>query len=322
MNKSVPEFHIDIPQLNKLSEYIEEEIIQFENRLTQLESLLSHKVNEDKFKSAYELCYAIVDSIPFMTTFVCPKWILRVRPNGRDEIFKEECEVSYNRDIAKIKAGRFNRPYESVFYGALPIPEGEVAWELSAILECDKELTDDSILVRTRDYTCSFWLVNDGFYAINLCHEETHMKANSSLKEGIDNFISILRQHVSPKAFEYILKIWKFYSGLSSQRYVDNTSYYILTALFCAIKDYYMAKKNTVIDGLIYPGCMTEARGLNIVMMPDAVDRLLTLDKVYMHRMFLDKFDNKTYYGFPCSKISTVVDGKFTIPSYNPPGDR
>jgi hypothetical protein len=95
-----------------------------------------------------------------------------------------------------------------------------------------------------------------------------------------------------------------------------------LNAFFYAVRYYYANSCNTAIPGIIYPGMMSEARGLNIVLVPQAVDRFLKLNKVMMQRFTLAP-GTKTFTSMPCGALLTPVNGRFqfrNIPPYRKNG--
>jgi hypothetical protein len=106
----------------------------------------------------------------------------------------------------------------------------------------------------------------------------------------------------------------RFASDLSCCTQPGN-AYYILNALYYAMLYYYDKTYGVLPAGMIYPSAMSESKGLNIVMIPPAVDGYLKLDKVVMYRFFLVK-EEKQYMSYPCSDLVDVIDNKFSITDY------
>jgi hypothetical protein len=108
---------IDSSQFNFTRQEIENFSEEFEN----VKAYTTKIINEDNFQELCIAWYKLIDRIPLAPIPVDVRWLLRARPNLNGEIFKEECDISYNtKNISAIKVNRFNRPEESVFYAILP----------------------------------------------------------------------------------------------------------------------------------------------------------------------------------------------------------
>ena len=121
-----------------------------ENGLTKLydvlafvESFASRPIEESEFTNIANSFLFLIQNIPLITIELDALGLLRSRPNKEGEIFSEEWQISYNsRCPNSIVLGRFNRQYESVFYGAVPTENENASMSLTSTLESCKEILD------------------------------------------------------------------------------------------------------------------------------------------------------------------------------------
>jgi len=187
---------------------------------------------------------------------------------------------------------------------------------LACSLESCKELIDPDNPPSIQDMTVGRWTVREAFSVINFCCNDIHLSGNKVLKEATDGYLEEIKAYFNERAAAFINNFMRFVSDLSCSAQPGN-GYYILNALFYAILYYYSQTYHTIPAGVIYPSAMSESRGLNIVLLPPAVDDFLQLEKVAMYRFFLVKGD-KQYVSYPCSSLVEVIDNKFLITSYIP----
>lgn len=219
-----------------------------------------------------------------MVTFIEPNYIARARANY-GELFQYEHQISYNStNTDLVPAGRFNRPMEDLFYGGLRVDNPETDHLLACSLENCKELIDDENPPSIQDMTLGRWMIKERFPVMNLFFNETHLSGNKVLKEATNGYLNEIG--FNREAASFIKLFMEFFSDLSCKKDPGN-GYYILNALYYAILYYYSETYHVIVPGIIYPSAMSEGKGLNIVMVPAAVDRLLTLDKVVIYRFFL-----------------------------------
>lgn len=65
--------------------------------------------------------------------------------------------------------------------------------------------------------------------------------------------------------------------------------------------------------GIIYPSCMTEYNGINIVLTPEAVDRYLELEMVMMYKFTRHPSNPKSYTGCAATDFVEVKDHHFAF---------
>jgi len=130
--------------------------------------------------------------------------------------------------------------------------------------------------------------------------------------------LATIKECFSPAANEFIKAFLQYFSNLSGSLGETDFHYFATTALLHAIKWYYAAVVEDPKYGLIYPGAMSEKKGLNIVLTTDAVDKFLSLDKVVMYRYYLIRPEKTKYVAYPCSDMARPRNGNFTITNYIP----
>jgi hypothetical protein len=134
--------------------WINENIPLLEQKLEFVNTLLHLPVNDERFNEAIKAIHFLIDKLPLMVTKLLPGDIVyRARANYEQLFFKQQ-EISYNIDHAeKITAGRFNRPMEPLFYGALKVANEKVDPVLQGCLETCKELNSDDSAPFLQDLT-------------------------------------------------------------------------------------------------------------------------------------------------------------------------
>jgi hypothetical protein len=280
--------------------------------------LLTQDVSDDNFNEAFQNFYEIVKIIPLLKNTITIPQIVRARRNENGKMFTEKSDLSYNlkrNDL--INLGRFNRKYEPLFYGSLPVENSKLDYVLACALECCKELADQNNLLLLQDFSISGWIVEKQFDVVTLCFDQKHLVYNPSLKDAVDGYLKAITDNFSVRSAEFIKTFLTFYSELSGQPAIGDRTYYVLTALFVAIRYYYKTIEKSRIFGLIYPSAMTESVGLNIVLTRHAVDNFLRLDKVVMYRYALE-LHTKTYFAQPCSGMVKVKGDTFVMPGFIP----
>lgn len=315
--KNLGEFLTTIPgYVDKVDESIGRLRLNFEKT----KQLLDKEVSNENFNEAFQNFYDIISVIPLLKNFISIPQIVRARPNYNGEMFKVKSDISYNlKNQDRITLGRFNRQFEPMFYGSLPVESSQLDYTMSCALECCKELIDQLNPPSIQDFTVSSWIVEKKFEVVNLCFNEKHLKNNESLKQSVEEYLNAITAYLSLKSSEFIKEFLMFYSELSSKLVISDRFYYVLTALFVAVRYYYKTVEKQRVYGLIYPSAMTESEGLNIVLTRYAVDNFLKLDKVIMYRYFLER-SNNTFIAYPCSDMVKVIGESFDITGFIPQG--
>jgi len=294
-------------------EFNDDDIKQLSAEFDKVRSYTARPINQDNFQELCDTWYKIIDRIPLAPIPIEVEWLLRSRPNFNGEIFEEETDISYNtKNTSAINANRFNRPTESVFYGILP-SDDQTKFFAGVSLECYKEIVNEENEEPIQFLTIGKWHLRSSFVVLNLCFDNKTLAAHSGLKNILENYLSNLEKKCSSKSYKFIKECWFFLSELASAKFKYEQQYFITTAFFCVLREYYRLHFNESINGIVYPSSMVEGDALNIVLMPEAVDKYLYLKEAFMYK-FVRGIDNKKSYECGlCSFISQVINHRLNL---------
>jgi hypothetical protein len=294
-------------------ELTDEEIQNLSIELENIKSFTTKQINQDNFQQLCDAWYKVIDRIPLPPIPIDVEWLLRARPNYNEQIFEEESDISYNtKNVSDIKPNRFNRPQESVFYGTLPSDE-QAKFFAGAALECCKDIVNENNEEPLQYFTFGKWHLHSNLIVLNLCFENKALNAHSGLKRVVDNYLLNFEKTCSITSSKFIKNYWFFLSELASTKYKCDQQYFITTAFFCVLREYYKMHFNEDINGIAYPSSMAESEAINIVLMPSAVDKYLYLKEAFMYKFVRDINNKKSYACGLCSLISQVTDHKLNI---------
>lgn len=289
-----------------LDSYLNKDLALFRGYFQHLKNMLTLPANNENFEEAYENFYRIFDAVPVMYNRLIDMPIFRATRSKINEVFSTQERISYNKLTHHIGPGKFNVWYQSMFYGCLPYkPTDATKYPpplLVAALECCKDLYNSDTSLLVQDITVGRWKIEESIIAINLCFDHIHLQKNTELQQVNNNFLKHLSTAYSPEASQFIKDLFEFFSSLCRTG-SDEQTYYILTALFSAIKKYHAVNNNLNVEALISPSAASEGHGLNIVMEPATVDRCLSLDAVMMERYFLILPEKQSYTCYPCTEV-------------------
>lgn len=276
---------------------------------------------DESINNVFQNFIEIISLIPLMANIVDIPQVVRGRPNYNSEMFSKQSQISYNIERSElIEFGRFNQKFEPLFYASLPTESRNVDYVLSCALECCKELTAEHRDYKYQDITVGGWIVTNKFPVINLCFDDKHLKENPSLGLQVQKYLEVIGDAFSSEAADFIKSFLYYFADLSSTFKSCDYDYFATTALFHAIRYYYSEIVDDPKHGLIYPGAMSEKKGLNIVMTRDAARQFLILDKVVMYR-YCPVFNGKVdCIAEPCSDLVYPKNGEFIITNYRVPG--
>jgi hypothetical protein len=219
-------------------------------------------------------------------------YMIRSRPNGQDEMFTEEWQISYNNHYPlKIKLGRFNRPSEPMFYGCVS-SENKIKshFLITSCFESCKELFDENNKAPFQYFTTGKWFLKEPFHIFNLCFNEKFLNENPKFNEYITQYIEILRALFKKKVTDFIVDFWYSLSDLAGKKSECDHDHFITTIFWCAVKTYIIKDLKSEANGIIFTSSMSENSGVNIVLTPEAVDKYLYLKSVFMAK-FIRKSD-------------------------------
>jgi hypothetical protein len=308
---------------------VNEGIDKLREHFAVVKSYLNQPLSDDNFDDAFKRFLDMFDLIPILKVKLPMPQIVRGRPHyPGDPLCDQRWQVSYNwRFQHKIKLGRFNQIAEPLFYASLPTESDEMDYVLSCALECCKELSIEYGTPDVQDITVSGWMIEKTFNVVILCFDDLHLSQNHDLKKSVYSFLETIHTHFSKEAAAFIEEFFRYFSELSRTIMDDNACYKILVPFFYAIRFYadnyhYQTEADTPepIFGMIYPGAMSMAKGLNVVLTREAVKKFLRLDKIVMYRYFLVKPERTRWIADKCSDIIKVRGHKFKITNYIPQG--
>lgn len=313
-----------------LDKYLDSDLSKFQEKFDRLCKLLNEPANDQNFNEAFQIFYIILDAVPLLINNIHNIPIFRAQTNKANELFYSQTRISYNKTQAhNIQPGKFNAWYEPMFYGSVPYkPKNKSDYfppSLTACLETCKELYNPNKTILIQDFTIGRWKQIQPITFVNLCFDQLHLSYNTELEPANRAYIDDMRSSLSNSAFEFVKNLFEYYSVLCRTGSNEGT-YYILTALFTAIRMYYQRECNIEISGIVSPSAATEGKGLNIVMTPESVDKYLILDAVMMERFFLILPEANNYSVYPCSELIenhyNAIDFNYSFCKYIRPADR
>jgi len=309
-----------------LFEYLDRDADKFLRKLERLNQLLEKPLNNRNFNGAYQVFYRIIDAVPLLVNRNSDTAIYRAVTNEPGELFNHQQRISYNKTRPdKIGKGKYNRPGEAMFYGCMgypPIPGVPYFSPVeTAELEACPELRMPVKTLLLQDFTIGRWLIKRPFWIVNFCFDDGHLLNNPFLARANDVYLNMICEELSLKAAYFVRQMVKVYSRVSATR-SDDSAYYMLTALFKAVRDYYRDTYGQLVAGMASPSAATGGKGLNVVLIPEAVDEFLYLDGVIMRRYRLMLPEKIHYDKKECSEEilnwRRVPDFTFEFKEYIP----
>jgi hypothetical protein len=296
---------------------------QFEIILSQ-DSSKFNDPNIDETLTIILNCFMnIIDLVPLMITMVDTPHLVRGRANYNGELFSNQQQISYNSQFPElIQYGRFNNKREAVFYASLPTESNSDDYVRSCVLECCKELTAEQKRFKFQDVTVGGWILKEPIPAVNLCMDTNHLQGNRPLGEAVVEYQTLIDDCLSNEASSFILEFMNYFSSLSGTKAFKDYDYYVTIVMFHAIREYYGSIFNEPKFGLIYPGAMSDKRGLNLVLTAEGVDRFLELERVLMFRYYRDYKGTDGLLPDQCSEVVFPNNESFEFKHYRRPGER
>jgi hypothetical protein len=290
-------------------EYITSDLEKFRLEFGKITSFLNREINEENFQLLVNSFTLLIHYVPLPAFFVNKNFLIRGRANYNGEVFKEEADISYNtKAVDRIVLGRFNRPFEAMFYGAVPYGR-QIVTVTTVCIECCKEIEDENSKSGNHYFTFGKWHFNEPIPILNLCFNEKCLEANPDIKVNIEIFRKDLKENVSSDVKNFMENYWAFLTNLACVKCTTPQQHFISTAFISTLKEYF----GDVFNGIIYPSSMTGMEGVNIVLTPAAVDRYLNLRQAFMFKLARKPNNFKSYNGYQASKIADVIDKKFAI---------
>jgi hypothetical protein len=300
-----------------LSEFTisQEDIMKIPSVMRVIESFDGHDLNNETFQELCNHCFWLIERIPLPLHYVDSTFIVRSRENFNSEIFNEQGQISYHsRDFDKIGVGRFNRPQEPMFYGALKGNDHKGDNVPTATLECCKRIFEPGENNPFYDFTLGRWMIKQPFYVINLLYHHKTMENNPHIKSYLDGYFDQWAKKFSIEVHEHVKAYMRFFSSIAATPKPTMREYFISNAFWLSVREYFIHTEKTLIPGIVYPSWITEFNGVNIALITQAVDDFLQLDGVGMYRYLRDENNPKEFHCGPLCDLVEVANGKFTLP--------
>jgi len=215
------EFTTDkVHNLRKSLKALDTNLWQLRISLFYIKSVSLSSCADNGFNELKEICKVILNNVPFMLSLLDTTYITRARQNIKP-VFSKESELSHNKDLATVSSGRFNLAGESVFYGCLPThhENGDLInyRNQCPLFEICKEISTGEGMNFPVFFTLGFWKVIKQLPVLNLCYDEDHLISNPAINKPVNEWITHIKKEASPKTFEFIIEVWRYFSGLTRQ---------------------------------------------------------------------------------------------------------
>lgn len=270
--------------------------------------------NQEKIE---KLIASYFGHLPIPTLQLTYSFLGRCRYNKPGEVFSHVDQLSYNPKKENIYLQRCNYEGQQVFYGALPTNSGNASLLSTAVVEiCLEYIKDEDINLHYM--TLSRWHITRPLEVFILPYSKQSQDRNIDFKNAKENFDTIIENFASQNKVQNSLYIdsLEFISDIFCKK-EDKVKYYKISSAYYNFIMNAAAKKNKLIDGLIYPSANTEAAGMNIVLNKELIDdKIIFCDHAVMYKGQRYPNDKKR---FSMPKASNEVeisdDGKFCFSS-------
>jgi hypothetical protein len=253
----------------------------------------------------YDMIYkSIVDlkdkAVP--TAILKKGWYIdRVRINKPDEIFTSHEQVSYihNQDIIDkdVDFGRANETKQTVFYGAVESPEIKQP-RVVAYFETSELLKNLSSYENAEEiFTLSRWKILEDIEVIEMIFSDEALKVNDYTKISLQNQI---KNYQNLDLADHYEEQCRFFSNQFARNDVKKgeSFKYKITAAYA---NYLW--RNTSSKGITYPSVQSEYLGQNVALLPEVVDKKLSLESAGMF-----KFERKNGENLPIDSFKVATD--------------
>ncbi len=291
----------------------DDDIQSCRNNIELFKSFRLKKMTHDNLVELSRVCYWLCGKIPLTSIQINVPYILRGRTNEKGEIFHSESQISEIReDLFKIKLGRFNCPEESIFYGSMPNEIGPEHLIGSVVRECCKDFFLNTALP-CKYVTIGRWHLKSNFQVLNLCNDENTLSANPILKQLVQKFINHISENFQKNTAQLLLEFWTYLSELAGNKFENESDHFLTTIFFHAVILHKQQSSQPNINGILFPSTTTENQGLNIALLPESVNKYLTLNSVFMEKVTRCKNELHSYNIVPCSSESMCTNGIFKL---------
>ncbi|MCE7864289.1 MAG: RES domain-containing protein [Bacteroidetes bacterium CHB5] len=225
---------------------------------------------------------SVVSSVPFMIVSLKNEVRLeRVRNNYGAEIFTNEHDISFRRDLKNIaEYGRANLMYESVFYGSM-FPKDIAFARITNILETNKILKSGIKDHKGRHkFTTGQWEVVGHLNIVVLPFNQRALLNNYITRIEYERYMDSINS-LPKRDQQLIVLLMNFLANEFGKDVVDHADY----KLSAAFSHVFLASLG--LDGIIYPSRKAEFKSYNIALKPSAVDNIKLL-KAGLYELDID----------------------------------
>lgn len=243
--------------------------IDFSETVKSIEKLKDINLNE---ANSYEKIKKILETIivPYnVITLNQGQYIFRGRRNENGEIFTQPKQLTYRTDVDNIENfGRANEPHQTIFYGANNTE--------TALLETSSLFNDSKVNLGVEEISLGRWYVRKTINLLGIINYKA-TKANSIVK----NLQEEANRHpFNSHITQYILA---FFSNEFSRNARGKMHLYKIS---CAYFNHVVRKLyDEGIMGVAYPSVQNEYKGLNVALIPEAVDNFMVMDMVGIYKI-------------------------------------
>lgn len=284
------------------------QIAEIESAIQSIREFRVSDFDNDTFGLLQLMWRLLIAQIPLPVVELNFSFLARIR-EITGELFTQESEISYP---PACDWGRFSFPGSPMFYAAVP-HDDEQRWIGAGVLECCKELVDDSSTKNEFEFCIGRWFLKRPIQVLNLCFHEEHLSRNPQLATTIAEFLQAIETVANPDAYQVIRRAWDTLTYYATKGNPSCADYFKSTSLLAAIRTHYHATRQFDIHGVLYPSVMTEYDGLNVVLSPGAVDSFLELREALAFRVKRNPDDRNDLHGEASSLVSIVKDHRFDI---------
>ncbi|TLV00354.1 hypothetical protein [Dyadobacter luticola] len=240
----------------------------------------------------YEMIYQSIENLDhkIIPTSLLHKghFIERARINYGGEIFTRPDQVSYISDPEvlrdRVKFGRANVPEQGVFYGSIVSPEIEMPRAV-AYFETSSRIEELKLPGQFEEiFTVSRWEILETVQLAEIIYADQYSGTSKYVQMSIQNqrahveeAIEQLKLREDVDYTEHFALQSKIICNEFAKTEIDSPDDYKISAAYA---NYILNR--TPAQGLTYPSVKSGYKGQNVVMLPNVVDKILSLKEVYM----------------------------------------
>ncbi|GAB3767771.1 hypothetical protein GCM10028818_01160 [Spirosoma horti] len=215
-------------------------------------------------------------------------FIERARINHTDNLYTRKDEVGYIIDEEVLKTrvsfGRANNEHQSIFYGAIRSPEIDKPRAV-AYFETTSRLDELSTPGPFREvFTISRWRILEDIKVLEMIYSDAYLDNSEYVRMSLENqirnqqaFIDYFKRTRGVDITDHLVEQGKFFSNEFARNDIESPEDYKISA---AYSNYIWQETDCL--GVTYPSVKARYIGQNVALLPDAVDKYLKLESVYL----------------------------------------